>query len=280
VNKEAYYEEYDEIDLREYIRLVWREKKFIAGLTALAILAALFFSIFIINPIYETEATFQLGNTGGQYSNTATVIQFIKSAELLKPIMDELDQDITLAQLNSFIDNIDVSNIDKTNIIRIRIRNKDPELARGITDRIISSLKKDSDSYYNEFIYRQEEYLTEIDNELQVLDKRIEIMNTEIDQIDEISSTPADRSTLLTALIFRFDYLPEQRNNLIRTKQGIEDRLPNYYPIKVISSPYLPEHSISPNVKLNTAIAGLLGLMLGVFLIFFREYMKEDSTKN
>jgi len=69
-----------------------------------------------------------------------------------------------------------------------------------------------------------------------------------------------------------FDYLPEQKEILTRTKLNIQKKLLNYYPIKIISSPYLPVNPISPNVKLNIAIAGLLGLMLGVFLIFFREY--------
>ncbi|PUU89985.1 MAG: hypothetical protein CI948_1718, partial [Halanaerobium sp.] len=31
-----------------------------------------------------------------------------------------------------------------------------------------------------------------------------------------------------------------------------------------------------PNTKLNVAIAAVLGLMLAVFIVFFKEFMKEE----
>ncbi|KXS48090.1 MAG: lipopolysaccharide biosynthesis protein, partial [Halanaerobium sp. T82-1] len=38
----------------------------------------------------------------------------------------------------------------------------------------------------------------------------------------------------------------------------------------------LPEDPVSPNTKLNVAIAAVLGLMLAVFIVFFKEFMKEE----
>jgi capsular polysaccharide biosynthesis protein len=46
--------------------------------------------------------------------------------------------------------------------------------------------------------------------------------------------------------------------------------------VKVIESVTLPEAPISPNKKMNIAIAGLLGLMLGVGLALLLEFM--DNT--
>ncbi len=43
--------------------------------------------------------------------------------------------------------------------------------------------------------------------------------------------------------------------------------------VKVIDVAELPEYPIKPNKKLNVAIAGVLGIMLGVFLIFAIEYL-------
>jgi uncharacterized protein involved in exopolysaccharide biosynthesis len=46
--------------------------------------------------------------------------------------------------------------------------------------------------------------------------------------------------------------------------------------IRVIDEARIPKSPIKPNKKLNLAIGGILGLMLGVMLIFFMEYM--DNT--
>jgi succinoglycan biosynthesis transport protein ExoP len=46
----------------------------------------------------------------------------------------------------------------------------------------------------------------------------------------------------------------------------------------VTASPAMvPEKPFSPNKKLNVAVAGVLGLMLAVFGVFFREYMKTEA---
>ncbi|MDI3548616.1 MAG: hypothetical protein PWR10_2268 [Halanaerobiales bacterium] len=47
--------------------------------------------------------------------------------------------------------------------------------------------------------------------------------------------------------------------------------------VKFIAKAIPPTKPIDKNTKLNIAIAGVLALMLGVFIVFFREFMKEDE---
>lgn len=49
--------------------------------------------------------------------------------------------------------------------------------------------------------------------------------------------------------------------------------------IIMVSPAVEPLKPIAPNKKLNIAIAGVLGIMLGVFIAFFREYWKSTSIK-
>ena len=49
--------------------------------------------------------------------------------------------------------------------------------------------------------------------------------------------------------------------------------------IIMVSQAVEPLKPIAPNKKLNIAIAGVLGLMLGVFVAFFREYWKSTSIE-
>ena len=48
--------------------------------------------------------------------------------------------------------------------------------------------------------------------------------------------------------------------------------------IFVVDSAYLPENTVSPNLRLNLAIAAVLAAMLAVFIIFLLEFM-DDTIK-
>ena len=49
--------------------------------------------------------------------------------------------------------------------------------------------------------------------------------------------------------------------------------------MRIIDKALTPDNPIKPNKKLNLAIGGILGLMLGVMLLFFTEYM-DNTIKN
>ncbi len=50
--------------------------------------------------------------------------------------------------------------------------------------------------------------------------------------------------------------------------------------IIMVSPAVEPLQPVAPNKKLNVAIAGVLGLMLGTFIAFFREYWKASDPKS
>jgi len=49
-------------------------------------------------------------------------------------------------------------------------------------------------------------------------------------------------------------------------------------PIRVIDEPLAPKAPISPNKKMNIAVAGILSLMVGVLLAFFYDYIARMQT--
>ena len=75
-------------------------------------------------------------------------------------------------------------------------------------------------------------------------------------------------------------------NNLENSKEKYKISLKKYneirqsliekdYNIELISKANINENPISPNKKLNLAIAGVLGLMLSIFIVFFKEFIKN-----
>lgn len=126
-NRPDYYDEY-EIDLREYILLLWDNKFFIGGLVILAVIAAFLFSTFFIAPTYQTQARIQLSNYEGLYSNPDTAVQLLSSTDLMQKVMAAENIDLTAAQLNSYINNnLNISQISNTSIITITVKNNEPQ---------------------------------------------------------------------------------------------------------------------------------------------------------
>ncbi len=123
----------------------------------------------------------------------------------------------------------------------------------------------------------QELIFLEIDSIL--ADSNIEALETNISQLDkELSGLP--EKELALARLTRDLNVTEQIYLLLRSKYEeirIQEAMQTAN-VTVIDESIIPERPIKPNTKLNLAIAGVLGLFIGVGLVFFLEYL-DTSIK-
>ncbi len=271
-----YYEEY-EIDLREYIMLIWNNKWFILGLFMFAVLAAFVVSQYFLTPVYETESLIQLSNVGSLYSEPSYVTGIIKSNRIVEPIMKEYNRDYTEAALRSYINNnITVDN--NKSIIKIKVKDSDPEFAEILSNNIIASFSKQAEEQYENYLSNQKKYIALLNNEIKTIEEDIKQTGLNIEQINQLELNPAEKGLLINSQLSRLNQLQTQKSNYIKEVEHTKEEILATYPVKIINQPYLPANPISPNTKLNLAIAGVLALMLGVFVVFFREFMKEEEN--
>lgn len=293
------YDEYYEIDLREYIQVLWNGKWIIIGLFIVSVLAAGIVSNYFIAPMYKTEAAIQLTNVQqlpvklesslqqedvksnnelhNNYTDVDNAVKILKSTKLVAPIIKELREEYSTSELKSYIDdNIKVKS-DSDQNINITVKSKDPKLAYKLTDSIINNFKAGSEKYYNEIINQQQSYLNTINEEIEELNKRLAKTNETIDKITQSSVGTLEKSILLDGLASRLNTYQQQKNELLEKKYRLNYVLSTYHPLEVLDESYIPKDPVSPNVRLNIAIAGVLGLMLGVFIVFFREFLNEED---
>ena len=196
-----------EIDLKEYLSIIWDRKWLIIGVTLLAILISGIISFFVLKPVYETSTTILIGksNSSQQAINFDDVMlnqklvntygEIIKS----KTVLNEVITNLKLGQSTSSLkENVKISPVSDTEIIEIKVSNSNPKLA------------------------------TDIANDLaQVSMKNVK----EIMKIDNV---------------------------------------------QVIDRAEIPKGPIKPNKMMNMAIAAVLGFMIGIGIVFLREYL--DNT--
>lgn len=150
-------EQYDEISLRELIEILFRQKKIIIGITVISILISSVVSFFLIQPVYEAKTVLMASqitdkvrstqridgiegilNSIAQYPQLTieTYRQQIKNPIILEEVIEELklkERNITRINLESMIT---LDTIKDTNLIEIRVRNTDKELATKIANTL------------------------------------------------------------------------------------------------------------------------------------------------
>ncbi|ACL71035.1 YveK family protein [Halothermothrix orenii] len=270
-----YYEEY-EIDLREYIKVLWAGRWLVISLMGIAILLVGLASYFLINPVYETEAVIRLTSTDGIYSRPASMARLIKSPSLLKGVMEGVNREYTMSELHTFAsNNIKVNHVRETSMLEIKVSHTEPRLAFDILEGLIVKAQEKSDKYYRKVVNHKETYLQGIITELDEINQRIGSVEEGIEKLNNRDLPAVEKYVLLNSLDNNLDSLLTYKRGLVKDKNRLERELLTLRPLEVISSPYVPENPVSPNIKLNVVIAGILGLMMGVFIVFFREFMKE-----
>ena len=140
----------EELNLRSIYTMFWRKKLCIIAIILISIILGLVYSYNIVKPNYESSATFMFGDALENFrvienktvqteskldSNlVATYNELIKSKTLLNAVKSNLNIDI---EYNDLRNNIEVTRVDKTEVIKITVRNEYPELASNIANEII-----------------------------------------------------------------------------------------------------------------------------------------------
>lgn len=200
-------EETYEIDLKEYLNIIWFRKWIIIGITLLAIIVSALVSFFVLNPVYETSTTIIVGRSNDseqaiEYNDIMlnqklvdTYSVIVKSKTVLSEVVSNLKLVETPEQLK---DKVSVSPVSDTEIIEIKVDDVDPRLATDIANNVA------------------EVFMENI---------------TELMKIDNV---------------------------------------------QIIDKAEVPRNPIKPNEKLNILIAAVLGVMIGLGIVFLMEYL--DNT--
>ncbi|KUO49319.1 MAG: hypothetical protein APF76_16075 [Desulfitibacter sp. BRH_c19] len=114
--------------------------------------------------------------------------------------------------------------------------------------------------------------ISQIETELTGLNREIRELKV---QLDKLNAQYAEKRTL-------HDQLEQKVNTLSGTYQAFANKYEEARiaasaemgdnTVTILASAQVPENPIAPNKKLNLAIAGVLGIMIGVFVVFLREF--------
>ena len=278
LKQETRYDEYEEIDLRELILTLWSYKRFVLGLTFVAVVAAFLISNYYLISIYETNSSIQLTNIESLYSNPSAASQIIQGREIAGNVVKKYYPKYSESQIYNCIENnINLTNDNNSKIININIKDSKPDRARLIVEGIINSFKERAGIYYQNYISKSKERLMDLRTEVKNIEINITDINENIEKIRSMNIKTIEKSMMVNQEISWLNVMLGQKQEYMNNIYKLEDKLLAVYPLEVLKTSHLPEHPTSPNIKLNVAIAGMLALMLSGFIVFFIKFMKGEE---
>ena len=173
-------------------------------------------------------------------------------------------------------DSMTVNSVKNTNMIEISFENNNPELAAEIANTIAAvfveksliinrSKASEVKKFIEEQLQEKEKELTEEEEKLQY-EKRLEKL---LDK--ELRVARLERAVRVSENIY---LLLLEKHQEARINEVME-----FGDVRIIDKALAPNEPIKPRKILNLAIGGILGLMAGVMLAFFGEYM-DNTIKN
>ncbi len=193
-----------EIDLKEIFYMLQKRWVLITGITVSALIISAIVSFFILTPIYQASTTMIVSYKQNQESImtyndlqtsqklVATYTEIVKSELVSDAVINKLNLELSPKEL---IDKISVSQVGQTEILKLTVKDEDPELATLIANTIAQVFQEDIGQ------------MMEVDN------------------------------------------------------------------VSTIDIAKVPENPTSPNKMMNIAIAGVLGLVISVGLVFVLEFL-------
>lgn len=123
--------------------------------------------------------------------------------------------------------------------------------------------------------------LTGKEEELKVLKQDMDLISQEVKDLKQELADYREQHNLLKLRV------AESKRNYQRSENDYNNSLQTLnkkdYQISVPSTAVVPEELVARNKKLNVAIAGMLGLFIGVFAVFVKDFfakVKEEESKN
>ncbi len=273
------YVEEDEIDLRELVKTIWKYKTFIVLFSIIVTSIAVVY-VFVKPNIYQVDSVIKIGNYSGKIlENPKTLVEILKT---------DYDVDGKIAKRNyPYVSSVSmykkVNNLIKISTLALS-KNDAKNLIDSVDRDIISKHLKLIAEYKKNILLSIKLYKDELNSINKNLEKITISLNKQKQKAKSLSKSNPSLSAIYMIEVLRqqkeidnFKNKEYQLKNLISNKEM--ELLPiNIKPTKVVKVLVYQNH-VKPKRSLIIIVAFITSLILSIFLVFFIEFIKEESSQ-
>ena len=238
-----------EVDLRDYIKLMFGNKKLIFGLFLSGVIIAVGFNyVFVLkDKIYEGKALLEIG-----YKSKLELV------EQLEQLLEKIERGVYGIYTGGKITALNTKN---TNLIEIKIGGSDPDKIKSVLDEISGAILE----AHNKKISAKKEIL---ENEISRMQIKIDLLAQEEKSIE--SEMKISNQQLILFLLK--NDLRAEGQQLNKLKEEMAD----IQLTEIVSSSVITEKSSSRKSLLNVVVGGISGLFTGIFLAFLLAWWRKN----
>jgi len=270
----------EELELRDLILILWKRRKLILGIFLLAVLAAAAVS-FAIPPTYEVSTIIALGVfPDPTYTSQASAREILLSDELLLKVVSDLKLDVPREKFRSFKQTIKVEPVNDTNFLKISIQTTNRSEGKAIVEKMVELFKERSSASYQQYRQLLAGQLDAVRTRLSSVEADIKKTREVLSAIESTTGISSVEKDLRRSRTLEYLQSEEsQRIELLDRYLALQKEINELKNVQVIRGAREPVYPVKPNKKLNVALAGMLGLMVGVFLAFGLDYFSRYPLK-
>lgn len=300
------------IELREIINVIIKGKRIIAICAIFSLLCVGIVSWFVLEEKYESKAVVQISSgvqDTGIISNYV-VTEFTPIVYMQR--MQNVEQNKKYFKANGVDDftkeNLTVSNQPNSDLVEIKYVANSAKDAQKNLQLLMEKTKSEVSNSMKETLNQLEQtYLKESNNLsseieqliasynnvitnnnlpkvliLQTISSSQFVLNLTTEQSNALSNVTGTIQNELMQLKAQVDIKLAEYQSVLTKYQSVKTGVDSFKAdpfIRVIIDPTLAEYPSSPNKIINLATSLVLGLIIGVGIVFFRWYWKTGATK-
>jgi uncharacterized protein involved in exopolysaccharide biosynthesis len=251
----------DEISLIDLWRVLSRRKHWIA-LAFVVTLALAVGWLALKTPIYEASATLEIGTADGSaLENGQDLARRLENAQ--PPALSPAREPV-LAGVES-----------ESRILELTARGPSQSATSEFLLEVLAEVQERHDEFLEEFRAEQHQRLDEITKRVQLMEVQRDEFENRLGRLDQGAAAIGGLLTLEQRLA---DRLPQLEAEQAKLRRSLSERVTGPTTVLVSPEPAAEDEAgeaspVEPRTRLVLALAAVLGLMLGVFVAFFREFL-------
>jgi len=269
--------EEEEINLIDYIRVVFKRKKTILVCALIAVCVAFLFYFFSTS-VYEIDTILEIGHMENFVpEEPIQVVEKIQNNTYNEIIKEKLNRENTLK-------GIEASTPEKTRLVKITVKTTNPTQGKLALDTLNQIILKEHQEKFNtqksiilDSKKRMESKIENLENEKKILEEKVKYFSNLFAAEPSITNQfflMGSREEL-EAKKTDIDNAYVELNNFLR-------QIENYDATKVIKEPVAPSVKSSIDIKaiiIYIIIALVVGIFIGILVCFFQEFWDKNKKQ-
>jgi len=253
----------DFIDLRQYARIFWR---WLWLLILCAVLAggAAFFVSRGMTRIYAASTTLFINEAPDAQTSDYTALlmserlartyaQMLTQRPVLSVVIEDLELEMDVEDLQGAVE---VQPVRDTQLIELTVENENPVTAAKIANAIVAEFQKQASALQ----------LSRFVESTAALDAQLELLNAQIEETEDEAALALYQGSYATLLQSYEELRVAEAGSVVSNVVQVEPAEADF-------------ESVRPRTLMNTALAVVVGGMLGLGAVFLIEYL-DDTVKS